>query len=377
GEALEAPLSFAGYSAPELSQPGVVDARADIYAVGALLYRAVTGSDVPESGPDFLTWKPRVVMAGVPQILRRTLGDVESRFNSAEELHRALVKLKNRLRPTVSHVTHGVSTIGLESSRATNQDAFGFQSGAWESDQGPVAWTAFCVADGMGGMAAGEVASEVAVRTFLEAASTWSAQPDNLNTTPVTAATQEQLVKDWAALANEAVVNAMEARHVRGGCTIDAGLVIDRRLCVAHVGDARLYLLRKDEFKVLTRDHSFVMTLLLQGQITFDDIRTHNERNKITRSLGERHPQPDYFIDGLQVQTGQPSLELQPGDILMACSDGLWEPVLESEMLTAINAGDLPQAGRDMLRLALQRGAPDNATLVLFRLDEHPAPVFA
>ncbi|RYG74595.1 hypothetical protein EON80_02255, partial [bacterium] len=100
GEALEAPLSFAGYSAPELSQPGVVDARADIYAVGALLYRAVTGSDVPESGPDFLTWKPRVVMAGVPQILRRTLGDVESRFNSAEEMHRALVKLKNRLRPT-------------------------------------------------------------------------------------------------------------------------------------------------------------------------------------------------------------------------------------------------------------------------------------
>lgn len=376
GEPLEAPLSFAGYSAPELSHPAVVDARSDLYAVGALLYRAVTGADVPESGADFTTWQPRVIMAGVPQILRRTLGEMSTRYNSAEEVHRALVRLKNRLRPTISHAAYGLSTIGLESSRATNQDAFGFQCGAWETEQGPVAWTAFCVADGMGGMAAGEVASEVAVAAFLRGAAQWSAQQAT-QAAPVSAATQALLVKEWATLANEAVVKAMEVRHARGGCTLDAGLVIDRRLCTAHVGDARLYLLRGGEFQLLSRDHSFVMSLLLQGQITFDEIRTHKERNKITRSLGERHPQPEYFIDGLLVQTSEPALELQPGDVLLACSDGVWEPVLESEMLCAVSEGDLPQAARAMLRLALQRGAPDNATLVLFRLDEHPAPVFA
>ena len=376
GEPLEGALSLAGYSAPELLQPGLVDARADLYSVGALLYRAVTGADVPESGVDFMSWKPRVVMAGVPQITRRTLGEAATRFNNAPELHRALVKLKSRLKPTVSHALCGLSTLGLEPSRITNQDAFGFVSGAWETESGPLAWSAFVVADGMGGMAAGEVASEVAVQTFLDAASSWVAATDNATASALPAPQQAQIVKEWAALANGAVVSAMNARGARGGCTIDAGLVIEKRLAIAHVGDGRFYLLRGGEFELLSRDHSFVMSLLLQGEITFEDLRTHGDRNKVTRSLGERHPQPDYFIDTLAVQKQTPTLELQRGDVLLACSDGLWEPVIESEMLAAIGANDLNHAARQLLKLALQRGAPDNATLVLLRLDEEEAPVF-
>ncbi len=376
GEPLEAALSLAGYSAPELQKPGAVDARSDLYGVGALLYRAVTGEDVPESGVDFMSWKPRVIMAGVPQILRRTLGEAETRFNSAPELHRALVKLKARLKPTVSHALCGLSTIGLEPSRVTNQDAFGFVQGAWESESGPLAWSAFVVADGMGGMAAGEVASEIAVQTFLDAASSWVAATDNAGAGALPVAEQAQLVKDWAALANGAVVSAMNAKGARGGCTLDAGLVIDKRLAIAHVGDGRFYLLRDGAFELLSRDHSFVMSLLLQGEITFDELRTHADRNKVTRSLGERHPQPDYFIDTLAVQKQTPTLELQRGDVLLACSDGLWEPVVESEMLEAVANHDLGGAARALLRLALGRGAPDNATLVLMRLDEEAAPVF-
>lgn len=376
GEPLEAALSLAGYSAPELLQPGKVDARSDLYGVGALLYRAVTGEDVPESGADFMSWKPRVVMAGVPQILRRTLGDADTRFNNAPELHRALVKLKARLKPTVSHDLCGLSTIGLEPSRVTNQDAFGVLGGAWETESGPLAWSAFIVADGMGGMAAGEVASEVAVQTFLDAASSWAGATDNAGLSILPAAQQAQLVKDWAALANGAVVSAMQARGARGGCTLDAGLVIEKRLAIAHVGDGRFYLLRGGEFELLSRDHSFVMSLLLQGEITFEEIRTHGDRNKVTRSLGERHPQPDYFIDTLAVQKQTPTLDLWCGDVLLACSDGLWEPVVESEMLEALGQNDLSGAARALLKLALQRGAPDNATLVLFRLDEGAAPVF-
>ncbi len=376
GEPLETPLSLAGYSASELLKPGKVDARSDLYGVGALLYRAVTGENVPESGADFLSWKPRIAMAGVPQILARTLGEADTRFNSAPELHRALVKIKARLKPSVSHALCGLSTVGLEPSRITNQDAFGSVSGAWETESGPLAWSAFVVADGMGGMAAGEVASEVAVQTFLDAASSWIAATDNASASALPAPHQAQLVKEWAALANGAVVNAMQARGARGGCTIDAGLVIDKRLAIAHVGDGRFYLLRGGEYELLSRDHSFVMSLLLQGEISFEELRTHGDRNKVTRSLGERHPQPDYFIDTLQVQKQAPTIELQRGDVLLACSDGLWEPVVESEMLAAIGAGDLNGAARALLRLALQRGAPDNATLVLFRLDEEAAPVF-
>lgn len=377
GESLEAPLSLAGYSAPELARPGNVDARSDIYAVGALFYRALTGADVPETGADFPTWTPRVALAGAPQLLRRCLGETPTRFNSAEELHRALVKLKNRLRPSTTYVLDGASTIGLEGTRATNQDAFGFVSGAWESESGPVSWAAFCVADGMGGMAAGEVASEAAVGAFLSAAALWSAEAKASALAPLAATVQEQLIKEWASGANEAVVRAMAERGVRGGCTLDAALVIERRLCLAHVGDGRFYLLRGDEWQLLSRDHSFVMSLLLQGEISFDDIRTHAERNKVTRSLGERHPQPDYFVDSLQVTQNAPALELEVGDVLLACSDGVWEPVMEAEMLNAVKKGELPAASRAILKLALQRGAPDNATLVLMRLDEHPAPVFA
>ena len=375
-EPLEAALSLAGYSAPELLKPGQVDARSDLYGVGALLYRAVTGQDVPESGVDFLSWKPRVMMAGVPQILSRTLGEADTRFNSAPELHRALVKLKARLKPTISHDLCGLSTVGLEPSRVTNQDAFGTVQGAWETESGPLSWSAFIVADGMGGMAAGEVASEIAVQTFLDAASSWAGATDNAGIGALPAVDQAQLVKEWAALSNGAVVSAMQARAARGGCTLDAGLVIEKRLAIAHVGDGRFYLLRGGEFEILSRDHSFVMSLLLQGEISFEEIRTHSDRNKVTRSLGERHPQPDYFIDTLAVQKQAPTLDLCNGDVLLACSDGLWEPVVESEMLAAIAGNDLRGAARALLKLALQRGAPDNATLVLLRLSEEAAPVF-
>ena len=347
GEPLESSLSLAGYSAPELLNPGAVDARSDLYSVGALLYRAVTGADVPESGVDFMSWKPRVVMAGVPQILSRTLGAMDTRFNNAPELHRALVKLKSRLKPTVSHDLCGLSTLGLEPSRVTNQDAFGFVGGAWETESGPLSWSAFIVADGMGGMAAGEVASEIAVQTFLDAASSWVAATDNMTTSSLPAPQQAQLVKEWAALSNGAVVSAMQARGARGGCTLDAGLVIEKRLAIAHVGDGRFYLLRGGE--LLSRDHSFVMSLLLQGEITFEDLRTH-DRNKVTRSLGERHPQPDYFIDTLAVQKQTPTLELCRGDVLLACSDGLWEPVIESEMLGSLGEKDLGDAARALLK---------------------------
>ena len=376
GEPLEMALSLPGYSAPELCKAGVVDARSDLYGVGALLYRALTGENVPESGADFLAWQPRLVMAGAPQILARALGEADTRFNDATELHRALVKLKARLKPTVSHVLCGLSTIGLEPSRSTNQDAWGCIQGAWATESGPLCWSAFAVADGMGGMAAGEVASEIAIQTWLQAAAAWSAGVDAATVAALSASQQEQLVKEWAARANAAVVRAMNERGARGGCTLDAGLVIENRLALAHVGDGRFYLLRGGQYELLSRDHSLVMSLLLQGQIAFDEIRTHAQRNQVTRSLGERHPQPDYFIDTLQVQKQAPTLELQRGDILLLCSDGLWEPVIESEMLAAIGAGDLNGAARRLLKLALERGAPDNATLVLLRLDEEAAPVF-
>jgi protein phosphatase len=172
--------------------------------------------------------------------------------------------------------------------------------------------------------------------------------------------------------ANDDVCAAMEARRVRGGCTMVIAFLINKRLAIAHVGDCRLYLIRGDDVKQLTQDHSLAVALAVQGQITMDQVRDHPDRNMVTRSLGDRHPLPDYFIDTLEQTQGKTTMELAVGDVLLFCSDGLWEPVFENEMLDEVrsHSPDLHAAANAMVSIALERGAPDNSTVLLVRIDE-------
>jgi len=99
------------------------------------------------------------------------------------------------------------------------------------------------------------------------------------------------------------------------------------------------------------------------GQEIF--IRTHPARNQLTRALGLQTPLPDYFIESV-------SLDLQNDDLLLLCSDGVWEPITEEDMVKVLqkNADDLPQVAYEILNLVLERGAPDNATILLVHLRE-------
>lgn len=365
------PLSLAGYSAPELATGAVTDVRMDVYSIGALLYAATSDAAVPETGADLQFWVPPAPLPGVPQILHRCLGTADTRYNTVEELRRDLVQLKNRLKPAVSYTVAAASTIGLEPGRSTNQDAFCHLSGTLQSESGALPWAMLCVADGMGGMAAGEVASEVAVQTVLKEAAAAFSGGTLLDAARLDAAKQAERTREWARSANESVVNALEQRGARGGCTFVCASVVGQSLTIAHVGDCRIYHIRGQELQQLTHDHSFVMALVQQGEITKDEIRTHPDRNKVARSMGDRHPMPDYFVDTLEVATGQVALELQPGDVVLLCSDGLWEPVLEDEIQVAIarHSPDLQGAIQEMLQIALERGAPDNATVALLRAD--------
>ena len=358
----------AGYAAPEAFARAPAAPSLDIYAMGALLYRALSGAPLPESGADLRAWKPQLLVAGAPQILSRCLGAPESRYESMEALHRDLLRLKNGLQPHLRAEIAGASSVGLEPSRVTNQDTWGQLSGAWQSDGGAQNWAIACVADGMGGMAAGEVASEIAVSTLLECAHHYGRTLQK--GAPPSAAEQGDALKDWTRAANARVCAAMEERGVRGGCTLVAVSVLGERLCLAHIGDCRCYLWRAGEYQLLSRDHSFVMSLVLQGEISLDEVRTHADRSKITRSLGDRHPLPDYFVDGLDVMTGKSALELQADDVILLCSDGLWEPVEESAMAQALQNGSLQNAAQSLIESALRAGAPDNATVVLVRMNE-------
>lgn len=371
GERPPCPLYHPGYSPPELLSENPVDARADIYSVGALLFHAVDGNPIPETGPEILSWQPPTPVGGVPQILHRCLGSPETRYASMADLHRDLLRLARRLAPRVSYSVAAGTNIGLQPARTTNQDAYAHLTGQVETEAGPVAWAVACVADGIGGMAAGEVASEVAVKAVLAAAAAdFAGQP------APSADEQVARVRRWVYTANEQVCAALGERQAVGGCTLVCACLVGRRLTIAHVGDCRIYHIRGDAVQVLTRDHSLAMAHALQGEIPMEAVRHHPDRSQVTRSLGQRPNQPDHFVDTLEQMTGSPVMELEPGDVLLLCSDGLWEPVEEDAMVRTVadSAPNLNAAVAALLGIALRAGAPDNATAVLVRVNETSAP---
>jgi protein phosphatase len=370
GEMPPAPFYHAGYSAPELLTEHPADARADVYSVGAMLFHAVNGRPIAETGAELSVWNPPAPVGGLPQILHRCLGSPESRYPTMQELHRDLLSLARRSAPAVSYSITSATTIGLEPTRTTNQDASAYLTGALHAEAGALPWAMLCVADGMGGMAAGEIASEAAVRAVqAEAAAAFAAGR------ALPSEEQVRIVQQWVHAANERVCAAMDDRQARGGRTLVCACLIGTRLTLAHVGDCRLYRLRGGEAALLTRDHSLVMARVLQGELPLEEVRRHPDRNQVARSLGDRQSLPEYYVDTLETTTGSPTMELQPGDVLLLCSDGLWEPVLEEEMLHAVHGPeggptpDLRAAADAMIALALQRGAPDNATIVLLRVE--------
>jgi len=369
GQKPPTPFYFAGYSAPELLADKEIDARADIYSVGALLFHAVAGYPIAESGPTLTGWQPETPLAGVPQILEKCLGVIDTRYMTMAELHQDLIRLTRRCAPRIRYECVSATTIGLEPTRKVNQDAYGFSCMQLETEDGPRAWAVATVADGMGGMAAGELASAVAVNAILKEGMAALAASPRLSTEE-----QAQMTADWVRKANEKVCDAMEAKQARGGCTLVCALLIDTRLTIAYVGDSRIYLIRGDTTQMLSRDHSVAMSLVLQGQLDIKELRTYPDRSTVTRSLGERLALPGHYVDTLAQTTGKESMEIQAGDTLVLCSDGLWEPIIEQTLVDVLaqTAPDLRAAADNLIALVLQKGASDNATVLLLRIDEVP-----
>jgi protein phosphatase len=365
GQTCSRKFYHAGYTAPELLREDPADVRSDIYSVGALLFHAVEGKPVAESGAELLAWEPETPVAGVPQILSRCLGGKESRYSSAAELHRDLLRLARRLAPAVRYAIGSATSIGLEPTRTTNQDAFTYCLGATVSEGETQSWLMACVADGMGGMEAGEAASEAVVRTMeAKAHAAFSTRSVLLLDA------QASQLMDWVQEANEQVIASLEKHKARGGSTLVCACLVGNRLAIAHVGDSRLYLIRGGEARPLTVDHSLAMALVAQGELKLADLRTRPERSQVTRSLGERRPMPAYFVDTLLQVVGKSTMELEAGDTLLLCSDGVWEPLSEEEIVSFVAAGgsDLNAVAEAMVNETLTRGGGDNATAVLVRL---------
>lgn len=230
--------------------------------------------------------------------------------------------------------------------RSANQDAYRLSL----SPDGEYVLAALC--DGMGGVHGGEIASAAAADSFMQYAE------DMLRREPKSDAAQ--VLREAAAYANLKVYDrAFRDESCRGmGTTLVAALVRPEDAAVVNIGDSRCYWLADAQLQQVTRDHSLVQSMVDRGLITEDEARSHPRKNVIMRAVGlERTIRSDIF-----------RLDIRPGDALLLCSDGLSNLVDAGEMESLLLASsDDDAVCRELLRMALDRGAPDNVTLALVR----------
>jgi serine/threonine protein phosphatase PrpC len=247
---------------------------------------------------------------------------------------------------------------GIRRKHKPNEDSI-LQILATNFDHGrPLPVGLFVVADGMGGHASGQEASQLAIQVLSD--SVMSAVRNDIGDEEAL----EQLLADAAYHANLAIheCNLQEKKFM--GTTVTAALVVGTTAYIVNVGDSRAYLYRQcDGLTQLTRDHSVVARLVEENMIQPDEIYTHPRRNEIYRCLGER--------ESVEVDTFM--VPLQAGDSLLLCSDGLWEMVRDPDIQAILQSTlDLTsseittsQASTELIEAALKGGGLDNISVIV------------
>jgi protein phosphatase len=230
--------------------------------------------------------------------------------------------------------------------RPSNEDAFGFS----------VENGIYLVCDGMGGAAAGEIASSIAVDEMLRLLNPRPASPQGSASVPA-------LVECAIAAANQAIYSRSQRNDKLSGMgtTLVGLLTADRHAWVVNVGDSRCYRLRHRELEQITLDHSLVEEQVRLGRMTRSEALRSPLRNVITRALGTQcHVTPDLF-----------ELEPEPGDLFLLCSDGLTRELSDS-VIQSLLCADFPleTACAHLVEAAKRAGGHDNITCILVRAAE-------
>lgn len=230
--------------------------------------------------------------------------------------------------------------------RATNEDAVYCEPAASTRAQDK-GWL-FAVADGMGGHAVGEVASNLAVQTLAEAVYGSASVPDGF--------------REAALKANSEVYRASKQTpgYSGMGTTLTAALITGRTMNIIHVGDTRAYLVRGSTVEQLTQDHSLVAELVRAGALRPEQGVNNPYSNVLTRSLG-RSPTTE-------VDSAQYLLEAQ--DVVVLCTDGVSKKVTELDLARAVGGQAVQRAADSLTRLAKERGGGDDMSVIIIRIGE-------
>jgi serine/threonine protein phosphatase PrpC len=245
----------------------------------------------------------------------------------------------------------GLTDVGCQ--RENNEDSFLYWEPAGEDEfqrKGRLA----VIADGMGGYEGGQEASRLAVETVRDV------YDDVFRDDP-----QLALLEAFATAHTRIQAYADQHPGLHGmGTTCTALIIRGRQLYFAHVGDSRLYLVRDGHISRLTRDHSYVGRLVESGIVRPEDAENHPQRHILTAALGAG---PEVAVEGAEHAT-----TLQDSDELLLCTDGLWGVVTEDEMEAAVTSHAPAACCTHLIKLARQRGGPDNITVQVLRVERLP-----
>ena len=240
---------------------------------------------------------------------------------------------------------HFLSDVGLQRERNEDYGAVLLH----DDGEGSVRGAILAIADGMGGIGSGDVASKVAVTTAV-------------NTLRESEGSLPEAMRRALEEANRAVYSEKERDPERGpmGTTCTLAVIRDDQLHLAHVGDTRAYLVGAGGIRQLTRDHSLVAGLVERHQMTPEEAKVDPRRNIVTRGLGI---EPSVVVDTMSLQE-----PLAASDTLVLCTDGLHSQVSDGELAELACDPSLESAAEALIRLANSRGGPDNISVILARI---------
>jgi protein phosphatase len=220
------------------------------------------------------------------------------------------------------------------------------------------------VADGMGGAAAGDVASRLALRTAVHLilnAVKWALKLDHPEERDLELAESKERAMEYFRQIDAVLTRRAEADpSLTGmGTTLTAAYSFGDDLLISHVGDSRAYLFRHGLLKRLTRDHTVAQALADSGAILPEEVAGHRLHHVLTRAVGSH---------GGQVEADMHQCKLFDGDCVLLCTDGLTGTLTEEEIASVLGSAESSEAGcKGLVNKALERGGPDNVTVVLAR----------